>query len=349
MAFSGHDRSNDDLLSPSMPTKYGGANAYDKAFAYGGDTGFRDNSLQGFAVGDPGYQQWHDPSGAERAAARYQGLGMQWANMAPPAIGTDFRQANYYMGQGNQTRGQQAEALGLMRARATGQAPSIARMQGDYALAGALEDQMSAANSARGGPGAQALAARGAMFAGANARGNIAASSEIAAAQERQAAEQAYFGGAGQLRGQDYGAAGMTAGWDTHEADRAAQLAMEQRQLGLQGQLGFEGMGYNVNNAQLQANIAMHGQQLQQWQSQLQADQASDAMANANYWKAAQMGMGGAMGVMGAYAASGGGGQGSLGNAPNMPSGANGYQSNPSPYWSPQDTGGMGGYYGGGR
>jgi hypothetical protein len=240
---------------------------------------------------------------------RYQALGQQWAGMAP--VQGDYGQANGYLGMGDAARAQQMQALGLMQARATGQAPSIAAMQAQRALSQGLANSQAQVASARGGPGAMALAARGGMMNNAQLTGDVAGQSAIAAAQERQAAEQAYLQGAGGIRQQDYGAAGMTGGW----AQNNAELQMQQRQLALQGQMGFEGMGQNVGMAQLAAAQQQEAMRQGKWQAQMGADAASQANANANLKTGVGVALGAATGGLGAITMmnAGGGGGGGMG------------------------------------
>lgn len=238
-------------------------------------------------------------------------------------ISADFGNANQARGMGMDARGDQSQALAMMRARAMGQAPSIAQMQGNYALGQALNDQQSAVASARGGAGAQALAARAAMLGGAQMRGNIAGQSAIAAAQERQAAEQGYFGGASGMRGQDMNLQGL----DQQGALGQAGLSLQSRGQNDARSMGFYGMRNQILDAQQRAR-AQNQQMLAN--THMAADQinsginSGNANADMNYWKG---GMAGAQGGMQAGMAiskgSGGGG---------APGGGGGYNPNDPGY-----------------
>src|ERR1700733_15340061 len=160
MAFGqGHDPSSDSLFGggagsipydPNDPTLQ--QNQQNNAFALGGYRGR--NGPTGNIIPGTG--------SADQLFGRYANLGAQAYNQPAPQL--QLGQANGYMQFGDAARGQQEDALGLMRARAMGQVPSIAQQQGNYAMQGALQNQLAAANSVRGGPGASALAARSAML-----------------------------------------------------------------------------------------------------------------------------------------------------------------------------------------
>lgn len=256
--------------------------AGNQGYAYGGNNGWSDSYGRAVAQGaDPnkvtdlmGYGMRQGKSGADLATQRYQGLGSQWAGMQAPQL--DLAQANGYMGMGDQSRMQQQQALGMMRARAMGQVPSVAQMQGNHVLAQGLNNTMSQVASARGGPGSMALAARGGMMGNAQMTGDVAGTSAIAAAQERNAAEQGYFGGVSGMRQQDYGAAGLAGQW----AGQNAQLAGQNNQLRLQGQMGFEGMGADVQRQQLEANMRKQELMMGHWRGQAGLDQAYANQAN---------------------------------------------------------------------
>ncbi len=64
-------------------------------------------------------------------------------------------------------------------------------------------------------------------------------------------------------------------GLDQGRAQYLSNLAEQQRQLNQGGQLGFEGLGYNVQNAQLGANAGKTAADDAHWATQMGADQAS--------------------------------------------------------------------------
>lgn len=153
------------------------------------------------------YQYGGHAGGAAEAADRYARTSNDYNAQARYA--TD--QAYGDRGNAAGARQEQANALGLMRMRATGQTPSIAGMQAQRDMQAMQAQQASAAASARG-PAALALAQQNAAANTATAAGNISQNAQIAAAQERLAAEQAYMGGASGMRQQDYAGAQQAAG-----------------------------------------------------------------------------------------------------------------------------------------
>lgn len=229
---------------------------------------------------------------------RYAGLGNEAAQRG--FIQGDPTHANEARGLGLTARLDQAQALELMRRRAMGLDPSMAEMAGKRQMADALAQQQSAVAATRGGPGAQAAAARAAMLGGAQIRGNVASGTALAAAQERAAAEQAYMQGATGMRGSDMGLQGL---------DQQYSLGQGQLALGSQGQndaysLGLYGLQNQAAMAEAAGRVAQQGNLAGSYANAagLQA-QANQYNANRDY-QAAQQTMGGAMGAAQAYAAS---------------------------------------------
>ncbi len=221
-------------------------NKKDDDFSYGGDNGVNsqtvDNpnynpNLPGVA-GNPSHIQVNGPNGAQQAETRYQDLGQGYANQAAPT--TDYTQAD-------QARGSQADALTRMQDAANGNAPSQAAIMMKQGNDQAMANSLSLAAGARGqaamaGAQQQAMGTNSAMAT--NSANNIGA----LRAQEMAQARGAYMQGATGMRGQDQ-----------TQAQYLSTLAEQQRQLGLQGQLGFEGMGQNTAQAELNARMAKEG------------------------------------------------------------------------------------------
>ncbi len=225
-------------------------------------------------MGNPAFQWRGDPHGAENDVNRYQGMGAQWANQAAPT--TDFSGGDRYMGMGDQARGSQMDALGMQRSAAMGLTPSVAEMQQRQGIDAAMAGQASLAASARG--------ASGLAQAGYNAAGNAsqlqsqgAYQGSMLRAGEMANARNAYMQGASGMRGQDYQGAGMM----DQRSQYLSDLQMRQRSLGQQGQLAYEGMGYNVNSAQMGASMGLSGQDLAAYNARQQINQASRANDNA--------------------------------------------------------------------
>lgn len=248
--------------------------AGNQGFAYGGNNGWSDDYSRAVAAGaDPnqvtdkqGYGLRQGPSGADQATGRFQGLGAAWANRQAPQLNLD--QANGYMQSGDQARQSQADALGMMQTAAQGNAPSAAAQQMAIGNADAMRAQLSAAAGARGAGAMGAAGYNAAQMGGQMTAQNVAQTGMLRA-QEMAQARDAYMQGASGMRGQDYGAAGLAGGW----AGQNAGLTMQQRQLGLQGQLGFEGLGNQVQEDQLNANIQKQAQMQGHWQGQSGLDQ----------------------------------------------------------------------------
>lgn len=186
-----------------------------------------------------------------------QGGAQQFnAEMGQKASAADMRAApvaNY--GQANQDRrlgldarqGQNAAAQ-MMLARASGATPSIAQMQGDRQMQQVQAAQAAQAASARG-PAGMALAQQGAANNIANAQGAISGQTQINAAQERLAAEQAAAGAYGQLRGGDLQSQGQSA----QQAQFQAGQQLQSRALNDQRSMGYERMGADAYTAEMNA------------------------------------------------------------------------------------------------
>lgn len=202
---------------------------------------------KGYEVNSNAYQYGGRPGAAQETADRYRGRADEYnatMGQATRDAGAMYQQGAQDRANAGQARGMQQEAANLMRARATGQAPSIAQMQADRQMQQAAASQASAAASARG-PGGLALAQQNAASNTANAQQQIGGQAQVAAAQERLAAEQAYAAQAGAMRGQDYQGQGLS----FQGAAQQQQFAQGLGQLGL----GYTQAEMGVNQAQLGA------------------------------------------------------------------------------------------------
>jgi hypothetical protein len=299
LPIKGHDEANDDLFSsganpqmnPDNPQNARNFGGYGMQYNSPGDT------TSGIAR----------QSGADDYTQRYQGLAGQWMGMQAPQA--DYGQANGYLGQAggymgmsDQARQSQMDALGMERQAAMGQVPSVAQQQMQMGNADAMRGQLAMAASARGAGAMGAAHYNAGQNMGMMQSQNIAQSGMLRA-QEMANARNAYMQGASGVRGQDFAGAGMagnfanmTGSW----AQNQAALRMQQQQLALQGQLGYERMGYDVQNAQLQANLQSRGMDEGHWQSQSGLDQHSTDRDTQNFWKGLGAVTGGAAGGMGA-------------------------------------------------
>lgn len=145
-----------------------------------------------------------------------------------------------------QSRGSQADALAMMRARANGR-NLASDLQSRMNLQRAMQQQAALAGSARG-PAGLAMAQQNAASNMANAAQGINAQAAYEAAREQAAAEQAYFGAGTGMRGQDF-----------QQSYGQAQLNDAQRARNDAYQLEMERQRQRVAEAQLQANLAQQG------------------------------------------------------------------------------------------
>jgi hypothetical protein len=184
------------------------------------------------------FQYGGQEGAANTYAANYSNMGRQ--AQGREGVGLNTIQADY-------SRGNMDRAAGLMMARATGAAPSIAQMQAQQDMQRAVAAQASAAAGARG-PAALALAQQNAAANTANAQSAISGQAQINAAQERLAAEQAAFGAYGGMRGMD-----------EQRAMSQAQLLDAQRARNDAFQMGMEQNAMGVRGQQLQAQMQGQG------------------------------------------------------------------------------------------
>ncbi len=221
--------------------------------------------------------QW---GGAPGMAAADQGYDRQQAekygNMTAP--GLDYQNAD-------QMRNRQYDALGMMQGAAMGNAPSQAAIMMRQGNDQAIANQMAMAAGARGA-GAMAGAQQQAMGNASNMSTQNQNNMGALRAQEMANARQAYFGGASGARSMDEA-----------RAQNEGQLGLGYRQLGLQGQLGFEGQRFNVGQAQMGGQMGMYGADQAKWQAQMQNDQQSRQASDKNALGWGELAMKGAQGV----------------------------------------------------
>lgn len=123
---------------------------------------------------------------------------------------------------GQDIRGRSLQGLDLLQQTAMGQTPSIAQQRFAQNIDRALQAQQAAANTA-GSP----LAARQAQLQGAQLMQGAAAEAGLLEQQERQAAQQAFLGAAGQIRGQDLQRAQAEAGLQQQATLAGTELAQQ--------------------------------------------------------------------------------------------------------------------------
>jgi hypothetical protein len=199
---------------------------------------------------------------------RYRGIANQYTGMQAPNL--DWTGGNRYGAMGDDARLGQTDALGMLRNAANGTAPSQAAILMKQGNDRAISDQLSLAAGARGA-GAMAMANQNAMGNASRMATDNANNIGALRAQEMSHARDAYFGGASGMRGQDLNYL------QAHDARTNAQgnLGLGYQQVGLQGGLGYERLGWDTRNAQQQGMINQRGQDLGQWRDQMNADAAS--------------------------------------------------------------------------
>jgi hypothetical protein len=194
------------------------------------------------------------------------------------AYQADYGQANQDRQLAMQAREGQQQAAGLMMNRATGAAPSIAGMQAQQDMNRAQAAQASAAASARG-PAGLALAQQGAANNTANAQAQISGQAQVNAANERLQAEQAAFGAASGMRGQDYQSQAQAAG----QAQFQTGMQMQNRGMNDARAMGYEQMGHQALGQEQQGLLqqqAMLAQSHGQTQQIAAANSAQNAETN---------------------------------------------------------------------
>jgi hypothetical protein len=306
-------------------------------FALGKDVEYSPEAFKDSKEYNPNaFQYGGHTGGAAEAAGRYANTSNDYnaqaryaTDQAYGALGAAYNDRNNAAG----ARGEQQTALGLMRARATGAAPSIAGMQAQRDMEMARAAQTSAAASARG-PAAMALAQQNAAAnMGAQQQG-ISRDAQIAAAQERLAAEQAYMGGASGIRQQDYAGAQQATGM----ANTAAGMSGQFQQTGL----GYTRMENEVQRQQVESQMRQQGMLMNDAARKQEMELAIKSGNTAAYNQRIQgmmdfMGKGAQAGGMAAGMSQGGGAR-SAGPASGMSSATGGS--------GVQSAGGGGGYTG---
>lgn len=214
-------------------------------------------------------QAFYDPSGktgynpnASNWNGKAGGLEEYQRNLHASQMGVEGReayQANYgraneWENQSLQARAAQGQAANLMMDRARGAVPSIASQQGALDMQRAQAAQASQAASARGAAGL-ALAQQNAANNVANAQSQISGQTQINAANERLAAEQAAFGAYSGMRGGDLASQGQSAGQEQFQA----QMQQANRQANDQRAMGYEQLKYGSSQGQMNAKMQEQG------------------------------------------------------------------------------------------
>lgn len=238
----------------ALPFVPGGKEALGSAGdALTGKSGFQASGYTSAEGYDPNAKFYGGSAEASQAEAYDRAAEADRAQQRQ-GVRIDKGQSNYAAQQADYARQEQGAAMGLMRDRATGAAPSIAQMQADRQMDQARSAQASAAASARG-PAGLAMAQQGAAANMAAQQQGISAQAQIAAAQERQAAEQAYFGAASGIRGGDVSQQQLYA----QQAQQQAAVDMQQRQLNDQRSSTYDQGAWRVGEGNQAAAMQEQG------------------------------------------------------------------------------------------
>lgn len=228
--------------------------------AYGG---YRSTVVRG-----PNGELLNDTNAGGRQADVSRFQNMAQAAQARQAYQNNFGGADVYLRAAEQSRGGELDALGMMRNRALGLGQTPAEQLQRQAMMQGMNEQQSAALSARGGSLAQAAALRSAQANQGATMQQGNAQIQALRADDMARAREAYMQGAGQVRAGDYQAMGL--GQERMAMDQQAALA--QRQLNQQAALWGEGQAYDINRASQQAALEKMGQQQGVFEHQLQID-----------------------------------------------------------------------------
>ncbi len=254
---------------------------------------------------------WGGTNGAGNAdVGMFRQQAQNYGDLRAP--GMDYGSSDGYYGQGAQSRvlgmddrGAQQNALGMMQNAAMGNGPSVAQIQQQQGMNNAMASQLSLAAGARGASG---LAQAGYTAAGnvAGLQGQAATQGGMLRAGEMAHAMDAYGGMASGIRGQDMNQRSQdlaTAQALDARTQFGANMGLNYRQLGMQGQLAYDQMGNQIRGAQMGQYQNSEANRLQQFGIQMGRDAGSAHDANSNYQFGASQVIGGVKGAAGGGAA----------------------------------------------
>lgn len=193
------------------------------------------------------------------------------------------------MGQSNQSRGQQYDALDMLHGAALGTAPSQAAIQAQAAGDRTLAGNMSMAGSVKGGPGARVAATRAAMAGNAAAGQTIAREAAAGRAGEMATARGQLMQGTTAVRAGDL---------DAQRIQQQNELA--QRQFNDAQQRFFESQGTNIQIQDQNNQLAQQQTAANNWSAGRQATMADEGFGFGKDMTYVSMGAGAAQGGLGA-------------------------------------------------
>jgi hypothetical protein len=243
-------------------------------------------------------------------------LNYAGANQSLSNAGGALENASGYIGSGKaalssghqdranatQARGLQSQGLDLQWGAATGAAPSRAEVLGRNMIDQSLQAQAAGAAGARGGPLAQIAAQRQVQQGAAGFQAQGMNQLSALRADEMERARAGYMQGASNMRGQDYqgvqSAVGMSGAYGNLGAQQAGvagqytgigqtqagmaqaqgQMGMQQRALNQAGQLDYERMAWDTNNAAMNSGLARSGLEQQNYWNAKSNDLAEDQL-----------------------------------------------------------------------
>lgn len=221
-------------VAASGTDKYGGvqkdAGMYGRR-SYGGS---RAATAEEYARADDHAKQWDE----------------RYTRQMGPSI--DYTQANQDRARGRQARSEQLYGQQLAAEQARGGGPSAATAQNAVDL-----DAMALQQAQQGAQGGM----RGAQMQGTQAMGQAGAQYGRARAGETAAGRGAFIGGAGELRRDDLGQAGM----DLGRQNALAEMAARQRALADQQNAFYEKLGFGARTANMDAEHAGNELALQEY------------------------------------------------------------------------------------
>lgn len=188
----------------------------------------------------------------------------------------DYGQGNIDRATAGATRDRQVAATDLLSGAARGNAPSGAVIRGQNASDDSFASQLATQSGGRGGAVAQGAA--GAVGLQTGQQGQLGVASHLGGARSNELtqARTAYSQGTAAQRKGDYQQQAL----DQARAKAKYENDLSQRELNDKRQLGYEQLGFGVNDASMNAGLAEGDRRAGIFQTSLQRDtQQADRMA----------------------------------------------------------------------
>lgn len=208
-----------------------------------------------------GITNYYQQQGRMANTAQAAQIGNTGTNAINAQMGQAGQAYGAAQGQNQQMMNNQYDAMSKLQQAASGYGPSAAQAQLQQGTEAAMNSNMAMANSTRGQAG-MASAQKNALGQNGMQGQQAANQSAQLRAQEMQQAQSQYASQSTQAQNnmaaqqQGYAALGMQgANALQGNAQAQAQLQQSQNQLGQQSQLGYEQLGFNAQNANMQAQM----------------------------------------------------------------------------------------------